>query len=622
MTAELATYSCQVKPLYASDEPVVLTTTYFVDGQPEKTLDFNAPASYQKGLVVQLVSQVEDTIRYRYTMTSTDKIVDASVTLARSYLSPNTYLISPCKLSSSASSTYMQIRFEIPENALRVSCDVLVVFKSVYDPLLYEDDALYLESSPASQDMFLPAMKPVKADIRVAKTADYVLVTFSNAAANTVTIDNVWGVAGPVKVRSLANGSEIGQAVSSADGRTLTVTFNQLSPDGNGKYSMAPFYLDFVPVHNAILRPVPSAARFSIGSASTTADVDVSGEPSSYSLEASSVDAILKPDNKYEVMLHLYLAGNPADLVLDYTNTGLASVVECLKPATASASQFTSPVTFTTSGSTISLPLTSATVFPATARNIIKVKCVFNSVSAATAQSKVGPWAKEIKVSVKAPSQLTLHSMPLAIAIPFSAPKLAVAHTLTFQRTTLFTSSELLSIAQAYAAGLRTQVPALVDGQVAVTGQKLVESAVKSVIPSSIPNIASTTALEVTFTTTPSESADVSTTVIDAAANDILAAFSAYTVDASSAVDTAVDGECATRCGVGCALCAQNEKCTTNADCIEGYCSSISGVCGTDEVPPDNPDDDGDDNNGDDNAGSTATISIAVLAVLIALTVG
>jgi len=88
---------------------------------------------------------------------------------------------------------------------------------------------------------------------------------------------------------------------------------------------------------------------------------------------------------------------------------------------------------------------------------------------------------------------------------------------------------------------------------------------------------------------------------VDAAADDIAAAFSAYTITAKPANDAVVDGECATRCGLGCALCADGEACSVNEDCVGGNCNA-SGVCGAESGTPD-----------PDNSASTTSLSFVVV---------
>ena len=128
---------------------------------------------------------------------------------------------------------------------------------------------------------------------------------------------------------------------------------------------------------------------------------------------------------------------------------------------------------------------------------------------------------------------------------------------------------------------LRAKVPALLNGQVAVTAQRLERISPENV---SAPRLissrlaASGYTVVVTFTTTPTESVVVTRVDVDAAAMASAAAFiDIATLDVAK--DAIVSGECAYRCGLGCALCFEGEACVVDGDCKDGNCK-VSGVCG------------------------------------------
>ena len=115
--------------------------------------------------------------------------------------------------------------------------------------------------------------------------------------------------------------------------------------------------------------------------------------------------------------------------------------------------------------------------------------------------------------------------------------------------------------------------------------------------------VATDASVEVTFTVIPTTAAPVTTAVIDAAVADITAALSGYTVTPMAAAEAVIDGECASRCGLGCALCAQGEACSTDGDCAEGYCGA-AGLCGVDSPT--------------DNAAPMVSVYFSVFSVLMA----
>ena len=609
LTSTTTSSLCTFAPLYTSDAPISLTVTYTPpsSGTPV-VFTVNAPASYQVGTVVAKVAETADTLTYRFTRTSTEVNPTSTIAFANLIVAPTTTFESDCAYASTSENLY--IRYNIPAGVLRGSCDVRIVFKTGYNPDA-QFNQMFMHFYPDTQYIYFPAVKGSMPTLAAGFNGFYTF-TFSNADTATVQIENVWGVvatsANPIKVRPVADNTAVaGNAVTSADGLTLTVTFVSNYAGlvkENNKYSVDLCYLDFPALYMKTLQTTTLAAKFTVGSLSTIAYYD-----NSYiSVRDAATGAVLEADSKYEVYVDMYLGGNQANFVIDYKNTALASVDKCFTSADFKTVDYASVTAVTTKGSSIAIALTESVTFALKGNAGFRVKCVFNTLSAAAIASKVGPFAKNIVIAVKGANNVDFFSVPVPVAIPFVAPKLAVAQIMSFTRATLFTSTELAALAKQYATGLRKTVAKLLDNQIIITGQKLIAATpAPAAVPSPIATqfaLAADATVEVTFTSTPSTDAPVTTAEISTATPDIIAAFSSYTVTANTAEEALVDGECATRCGLGCALCAEGAACSVDADCIEGHCN-ISGVCGP-EPTPDN-----------DNAASSATISVAVLALIV-----
>ena len=604
--------TCNFAPLYASDAPISLTVTYAPPNGGTVVVfnDFPAPASYQQGTVVTLFDQTADTLTYRFTRTTTEVDPTGVVILSNMLITPTTTIESDCAYAAASDNIY--IRYNIPAGVLRGTCDVRVVFKTGYNPDA-QSDRMYMYFSPDDQNIYFPVVKGSVPSVVAGFANNRNTFSFANTDSATAQIENVWGVvatsANPIKVRPVADDTAVaGNAVTSTDGRTLTVTFLEgYVKNENNKYSVDLCFLDIPALYNKILQTTSLAAKFTVGSTSTVAYFD---DPY-IRVDDAATDAVLKANAKYEVAMDMYLAGNHANFVIDYKNTALASVDKCFAAISFDTTDYATPVTFTTKGASIAIALTESITFARSSNVGLRLKCVFNTATAAAIANKVGPFAKTIVAAVKGANNVDFFSAPVPVAIPFVAPKLAVAQIMTFTHSTLFTSTELAALAKQYATGLRKTVAALLDSQVIVTGQKLIaatpsENAVPSPIATQFALAADTT-VDVTFTSAASTDAPVTATEIATATPDIVAAFSSYTVTPNTAEEAIVDGECATRCGLGCALCAEGAACSADADCIAGRCNT-SGVCGPESEPTP----------GNDNAASSATISIAVVAVIVA----
>ena len=601
---------CTFIPTYVSETSFNADINYTPAGGASTTYTVVLPPVFETGISIEKIAQTADTVTYRATLTSDSQTESYSAKLQSVYLSPGVGFSSAC--ATQVTPSQLQLAFLVPQGQVRAYCDVVISFASAYEPNVWDE---LLTLTVGNAEALLPAVKTTTPTVLAGMSIRRVTFAFVNADAQTVKIDNIWDVdttTAPVKVFSVADDAEVGDAVTSADGRFLTVSFkNGVVIQENSRYHLAPCYLDFTAIRSSALQATSFVATFTVGTASTATAYD----GIFYNVFPAEVDPILSLDSKYEVLIQMALAGNQANLVLDYTKTALASVDKCSAATDDSTRDFSIPIEFTTKDSSISFALSQTNTFKTKNGPRIRLKCVFNTLSTAAAAKKVGTYARMMHLSIKSVFGREFFAAPVSVAIPFTAHSAAVTHKLSFTRSTLMEAEDLVSVALKYAVGLRKTVSALVDSQVVISAQKLVEIAVKGgdTVPSPITTqfvINAENLLQVTFTVMSTSAAPVTTANIDAAVADILAELSAFNVsaDTSTAVETLVDGECATRCGLGCALCLPGENCTLDVDCAGGVCAT-SGVCdGEIPEPPEPP----------GNAAPAATFSIALLAALVA----
>ena len=609
------TFTCFVRTEYESNEPVAFTIRYnkFAGGMVEFP-NFSAPPSLYSGMIIEKIATTVNTVQYKATIINLNSGVEPYAQVVTFYPTgdgkENVSLESDC--SGKIEENVAKLVFSTTALEPRASCVITVVFKAAYEPRI-ATNPLRISSdyeNVLSGDFILPAVAVPAPAIMASISSRRISLYIVYGDANTVSIDNVWGVrilsTDPIKIYDFSETPvEVGQVVTSADGRTLIASFiASFVTVNSGKYSIPACYFDLPSLRNDALFSIIPHVKFAVGGSSRTIRIS---EYTSYRADEMYADAKLTPGSTYEVAWRFAMAANKGSIVFNYGKSALASVVSCHASSTGYFSDFTLPVEFTVSNSVLSIALTPDMLDPESSVSLA-VQCVFNTVSESDMQKKVGPYAKTIPVSIIAENGLELFTAPLTVAVPYAPPRDAVRQAVRFPRSTLFSSSELANLARAYAAGLRKSISGLTDDQVAVSEQKLVSlieaaDVVSSPIVTQFQINAADTAVSVTFTTTSTTSVSVTSTLVQGASGDLTNAFTGYTVTPTAAGDTVVDGECATRCGLGCALCAQGEVCSTNADCVESNCNS-SGVCGAESTP-----------NG--NAASSAHISLTLLIALI-----
>jgi len=426
-----------------------------------------------------------------------------------------------------------------------------------------------------------------------------IFLAFKNANTDSLTIENIWGIniptTAPIVVFSAADGTtEVGQ-VSSQDKETLVVSFQSGFVENiNGKYSIPTCLFDLITLQNYPLQSRSAEAKFTVGSKTIAIPTDVD----LYSLASASSAAKLTPDAAHAVSMRLRVAGNKGQLILDYSNTALASPQHCATMVDADDEAFSHPVEFTAQDGVLSFTLTDDTVFVGDSL-YVGLKCVFQTVSVSDFTKNLRHYKKTIIVSIKSETDTLLFSTPVQVDTPYVPPVTVVAHTLAFQRSLLFDATAIAALTPVYAAALRTVLAGVQDDQVAVAAQ-LLRDVDGAVVPARIATAfdvsgvaAGDVVVDVTFTTTSTESVPVTVADVEAASQAILDAFaaSAYAATASSvsAEERILDGECAYRCGQGCALCVNGEMCYTDEDCVDGHCNDKN-VCGPDSKPNPQPD--------------------------------
>jgi len=604
-------HDCTFTPNYESDTPIdfkVRVTRADAAAAP-KTIDFDvvAPVTVQNGFHITYASQTGNTLVYTLTHYENDYAeLYTDISLNNPYDS-DVQLETTCPLDYSESQRITVYSYVTPQSPF-LKCEVRIVFKTTYDPTMYANKMTLTDHSLVNLEV--PAVTLPEPAVAAYIDGNRVRFSFSSTDANTVTIDNIWGIAAdaakPIKVFAIIGEAEVGQVT--VDGAVLRVSYQtDFVTENNGKYTASGAFFDLPSLHGTVLKSLDPEVKIVVGSVSIILEYWTTP----YGITWNVPDAKLTPGEQYEIVVHMDIGGNVAKFHLNHAGTALSSVMSC---ATASKMSeipvYDTPVTLTIDGSSFSFALTETTTIP---KKSLGLKCIFNTVSAEQAKKKASSYAKAVTVSIKTFSNLDLFSSSLNIASPFFAPITAVTQVVSFQRSTLFTSSELATLGTTYAAGLRMKIPGVADSQVAVTGQEIDTSAVNPTdrVPKPIASkftVSADTAVAVTFTTTSTASASVSVLDVDGAVGDITGAFSAYTVTIKPAADAIIDGECANRCGLGCALCADGEACSVNEDCVGGHCNA-SGVCGDEAGTPDpeNP----------DNSASAASLSLVAVVALV-----
>ena len=315
---------CTFIPTYVSETSFNADINYTPAGGASTTYTVVLPPVFEAGIAIEKIAQTADTITYRATLTSTSQTESHSAELHSMYLSPGVGFSSAC--ATQVTPSQLQLTFVIPQGQVRASCDVVVSFVSAYEPSVWDE---LLTLTVGNAEALLPAVRTTTPTVLAGMSIRRVTFAFVNADAQTVKIDNIWGVdttTAPVKVLSVADNTEVGDAVTSADGRFLTVTFkNGVVVQENSHYHLAPCYLDFTAIHSSALQATSFVATFTVGTASTATAYD----GIFYNVFPAEVDPILSLNSKYEVIIQMALGGNQANLVLDYTKTALASVDKC-----------------------------------------------------------------------------------------------------------------------------------------------------------------------------------------------------------------------------------------------------------------------------------------------------
>ena len=607
-SAPALTFTCVLTFKYVSYEPVPIKLQFTKDATGAITeFDAVAPVSAVPGFVLNHVATTDTMAVYKstyFSLTPATQNLEFRLDFADYWydVSLDTDCSDSLKLR-----TQLYVPVSVTQEQPLVTCEIRVVFKADYIPRLVEKE-IELYTSGDGQSIKLPVVKSAQPKIVAGVFNGVVSFSFNNADSKSVTIDNIWGLTESVKVYSYDEGQleAVGQVTVSADGRTLVASISGgVIFENNNKYTVYPCYFPVKGLFDQPLQAFAAFAKFSVGSLSTV----VRTSENLYSIVAPPVsDAILTPGQTYDVAFDMIVAGNKAKVVLDYTNTAFTSVVGCFVSTQALSPVFSIPANITTAGTTVAIALTEKSVVSGLQLSF-GVKCTFNTMSAAAVESKAGHFAKTIRLSVRSALNSEFFSAPVAVAIPYVAPINVVAHVVSFQRSELFTSSELAALARQYASGLRAKVANLKDDQIAVTRQQLVDTPAPYTVavPAPITTqflINANTAVEITFATTTTTAVPVSTTDVNGAAADITSAFTTYSATPLVADMAIIDGSCSTRCGLGCTLCAQGEACSTNGDCIDGYCGA-AGYCGMDVTP--------------NSAAAVKTVSMAVLAVVATL---
>ena len=580
------TIVCQIASQYKSivpfDGKVVFTRS--ADGT-FKEADVTVPAAVAVGpeLFMQFAYVTDNMAVYRADLSSpnpTEIDVMHRFELLNADMWYDVSLKSNCT-SYYSSRTSIEIIFPMTIAKTVEVCEIYVVFASDYIPELLATPIVITSSSGQISEN-VPAVKSTtEAKITANIVPETVSFTFSNVDSNILTIDNIWGLTESVKVYAYKEDPLVDVGLASVDGSRLKVTFKTGKLiEKNGKYSVYGCYFSLNGLAQQVTQSYYADATFTIGSAST-----VARSPNSiYALTFASADAILVPGGEYEVIVEFAVAGNKANVVLDFTNTALTAVARC---HTASAmGLYDVPATHSVNGYTVSVAVTENNVVE-DMNLVFGLKCVFNAASADAIAKKVGPYAKTIIASIRAGST-DLFSVPVAVNIPFFKPLGAISQVVSFQRANLFTSNELADLAKKYVDALRSRVSTLQSSQVGITRQTTVTLSPESVPSPIFTQFVSTanTYVEVTFATTTTTAAPVSTADVDAVIPTLSTAFATYNYDsAMNSKDTVVDGGCATRCGLGCSLCADGQACSINGDCIGGYCGA-AGLCGVDSITP------------------------------------
>ena len=606
------TYLCSVTSTYLSEASVDFITrlTRAVAAAAPIIVDFNgvAPPSFTHGFQLSYVTQNESAavykVSYRY-LENTAVALDTKIILeGNDYLQASIETDCPTvTLKPYAVTLKGLVSSEFP----LIECNLRVVFKSSYYPDMYNPDPdqrrLVLFDSTTGLVLDLPSVIFPQPSVVARIFHNRVVVTFSNTDANAVTINNIWGIAtddaNPIKVYAAAGGAEVGHLT--VDDNFLNVNLNDdFVSTTDGKYSVSAFYFDLPSLHGRSLQSHTTSVKFVVGSTSTAIEYTTL----QYAVNCIYPSPILTPGELYALIITLRIADNVAKFTLDHTNTALTSVVSCAAK-TRYDEDFLNPVHLITDNSSFSFVLASNNTILGD-EGFLSVKCMFETVSVEQAKKNVGKFTKNIKLAILAMSNLPLFSTWTSITTPYFAPLSAVSQVITIQRSKLFTSSELAVISKIYASALRKQVFALLDSQVAVTGQRL-DSVIPSdpVVPDPIVSRLGADTVALTFTTSATLDVAVTSADVDAAAADIIAALSGYSVTLSVAADAIVDGECAYRCGVGCALCAEGKECSADGDCTEGKCSAFA-VCTSNASDP-------------QNAASTASLSLIAVVALVTL---
>jgi len=601
-------FTCTMSFYYISAAPTPFAIKY-VNG--ETTADFTATASATRTNLVEmkLISTTPNSVVYEASL------LIESGTYAKRHVSAWGPGYDRATISSNCNRDVdFAFEFVSAQEGQVATCIITVVVQDAYDPAVAEQPLVLTWSDESTVQ--LPFLNGIAPTLCAKMSTNQVLFSFYNTDTATVLIENVWDLHipsdAPINLISLTDDTTVvGKVIASADGKHLEASVNAESVLlVDGKYSVkVPCYFSLGGISDTAVHPYKFRVKFTAGSATTTVRY-VFGE-ATYRQRAAAAAGVVVPGAPYDVELTWSVAGNRGDLVIDYNNTVLKAPISCFA-ATTEDGDYSHQVEFTANEFSLSVALSEENTFLVYENVRVALKCSFDTLTEEELP-RSGVFSKAIHVSFKNLNGRVLHSAPVIVATPYYAPTTALVHEFTFERDTLFAADLLARLAQLYANGLREIVPALEDGQVRITRQIFVAPPpAKDTIPAPIITQfapAAGSSVDVSFAVTSTDAVTVISDDLTAAGDAISTSFTnaGFSFAPKSLTETVIDGECASRCGLGCALCAEGETCSLDSDCMEAHCNS-NGVCGPEPSPP-----------GPTNAAHIATLSMTALVLTIFL---